>query len=97
VVTGRFLVLALLAVLAVQATGLTTLGPCWTTCPDDDDAGSCTDENCCDCCLQSRVVVDRSVGVLRAPAAGGLLLAGHVFAPLTSDPRDILHVPLTVS
>jgi hypothetical protein len=93
-VIARFLCVALLALVAVQAAGLTTIGPCWSTCPDDDPSGACTDDKGCDCCVQARVVLDRAFTCVTELTAGALLAMPGPSARLTPDPRDILHVPL---
>jgi hypothetical protein len=75
---------------------LEAVAPCAEPCPDED-AGRCATDQCCSCCVHSRLAAaGRSVqGDPLAPAYR--MADASTGIPAAADPREILHVPKSTS
>jgi hypothetical protein len=91
----RVLLLLGVALLALGAVTpvLEAVVPCAEPCLDETEDGQCASDQCCSCCVHSRLVTaDRSVPAdPLAPACP--MATAPTRLPGPADPREILHVP----
>jgi hypothetical protein len=86
--------LGLLA-LSALAPALEALGPCPVECVPEAAGGDCAGEQCCSCCVHTRLVKSGGAGPTEPLARSSPMQQQPPVFPPPADPRDILHVPRT--
>jgi hypothetical protein len=72
---------------------LEALAPCRVPCVDEGAASDCAADQCCSCCVHSRLVApDRLDRPVPLSPSSPIRTASAAFAP-SADPREILHIP----
>ncbi|MBI2894372.1 MAG: hypothetical protein HYY06_12540 [Deltaproteobacteria bacterium] len=93
----RFLCALALALLCVQAAGVTKLfaqESCQARCPDDDEQGNCpSDCTDCACCGHLQPVASQVAPAIAAPPGAAPEPDHCAGSPPTADPRGTEHVP----
>jgi hypothetical protein len=92
----------LVVALAVFALGtlapvVEALAPCQETCVDDSRDDACASDQCCSCCVHSRIVSPQRLLQVEALAQSSRLTSPAPAAAATADPREILHIPKALS
>lgn len=91
----RMLLFFGLGVFALGALGptLEALAPCLVPCIDEGPDSGCATDQCCSCCVHSRLLAPDCLGHTSPLAPSSRIRTTlAAFAP-TSDPREILHIP----
>lgn len=82
-----------LLLVSLAAPGLEAFSGCATPCPDDDEAGRCSDGLCCSCCTYAAPATVRPSAVFRPGEVTADRIAPAAMPLPDGEGRGLLHVP----
>jgi hypothetical protein len=95
----RSLLVFALAVFAMSALApiAEALAPCLEECQSDGPGDDCATDQCCSCCVHSRLVSPQCLGKAKPLSRSSRVVSATLAPAAAADPREILHIPKPLS